>query len=572
MKKWFMRAGLQKRLIVSVMVAFCLPLLLIAIYILFSLTGKLRENAASAANNVLDSAAQEMTYTLSSLKDTASILAMDSRVFVFLSLPQEDTDVVRMYSQTIKPFLTQSQFLYSSLRSMRLLHCNASIFPIRDVLINRGSREELAAQMKDASGRAQLFTIRFASQGMPWGKADERNVWYIDYCVHPSNYISPTGIVELVVDHQALWNQMSRFSRDTGMQLLLAQEGQCISATDEAFAAQWAKSPTRLRDYALIARELPALGMTLYCGVPSSITSLPPLQLLLVLLAMAGILVLTFLLVRWLCARQLTSLNALTARIDAISPDASSCELPEPMDEIDRLSQHFDHMYQRLGESFQREKRLLYDDLTNQLKPHFICNAMDMLRLQAQHYQQDQLAESILQINQYFRYSMLDSGGSASLGDEIDNAVNYMRLVNVMREDKILLNVSLDAWAEGHASTAMLPKMLLQPLLENAVRHGIKLKKNAYIGIRVDYQAPHLIIQITDNGAGMEEEMLTHLNQCLSGEIEMDKGKHIGLLNVTRRLRLLYPNAYTIQISSLPYQGTTVTLRLLIASLVKQRE
>lgn len=566
MKKWFMRAGLQKRLIVSVMAVFCLPLLLIAIYILSSLTGKLRENAVSSANNILDSAAQEMTYTLSSLKDTASFLAMDSKVCVFLSLPQDDADVVRMYSQTIKPFFTQLQILYPSLRSMRLLHNNSSIFYIRDVLIDRGSKAELTAQMKDDSGRAQLFSIRFAREGMPWGRADERNVWYIDYCVPPSNYLAPTGIVELVVEHHGLWNQMTRFSRDTGMQLLLAQDGQCISATEDSFAAQWAKNPQRVRDYTIITREISSLGMTLYCGVPASITSLPPLQLLLVLLAMAGILVLTFLLVRWLCARQLTSLNALTARIDAISPDASTCDIPEPMDEIDRLSKHFDHMYQRLGESFQREKRLLYDDLTNQLKPHFICNAMDMLRLQAQHYQQDQLAESILQINQYFRYSMLDSGGSASLGDEIDNAVNYMRLVNVMREDKILLNVALDAWAEQHASTAMLPKMLLQPLLENAVRHGIKLKKNAYIGIQLDYQDPHLIIQVTDNGAGMDEEMLAHLNQCLSGEIEekeMEKGKHIGLLNVTRRLRLLYPNAYTIRISSLPYQGTTVTLRLL---------
>lgn len=80
MKKWFMRAGLQKRLIVSVMAVFCLPLLLIAIYILSSLTGKLRENAVSSANNILDSAAQEMTYTLSSLKDTAFFLAMDSKV------------------------------------------------------------------------------------------------------------------------------------------------------------------------------------------------------------------------------------------------------------------------------------------------------------------------------------------------------------------------------------------------------------------------------------------------------------------------------------------------------------
>ena len=156
MKKWFMRAGLQKRLIVSVMAVFCLPLLLIAIYILSSLTGKLRENAVSSANNILDSAAQEMTYTLSSLKDTASFLAMDSKVCVFLSLPQDDADVVRMYSQTIKPFFTQLQILYPSLRSMRLLHNNSSIFYIRDVLIDRGSKAELTAQMKDDSGRAQL--------------------------------------------------------------------------------------------------------------------------------------------------------------------------------------------------------------------------------------------------------------------------------------------------------------------------------------------------------------------------------------------------------------------------------
>ena len=74
-----------------------------------------------------------------------------------------------------------------------------------------------------------------------------------------------------------------------------------------------------------------------------------------------------------------------------------------------------------------------------------------------------------------------------------------------------------------------------------------------------------MIIQVTDNGAGMDEEMLAHLNQCLSGEIEEKEmeGKAHRPAECDALPALLYPNAYTIRISSLPYQGTTVTLRLL---------
>ena len=194
-----------------------------------------------------------------------------------------------------------------------------------------------------------------------------------------------------------------------------------------------------------------------------------------------------------------------------------------------------------------------------------ICNAMDMLRLQAEHYNQSKLAESILQINQYFRYSMLDSGASVTLAEEIDNAMNYLKLVNVMREDKIRFDLTLDAWTEEHAGTALLPKMLLQPLLENAVRHGIKTKKNAYVGIQIMFDSNWLEINVMDNGMGLSPERLEQLNHFLSDENwELEKGVHVGLANVIRRLKLIYPHAHQVSISSTPYIGTTVKVRLFL--------
>lgn len=566
MKEKKLRWGLQQRLIASVMLVFCMPMLLIGSYILIEMNQKLFDNALVSANAMLDAVEQEITHTLLGAQDTASLLAADTEFYAFFSRPQADAAIVNLYTKKISPMIVQAHLQFPALRSLRLLHHNDSLFAIRDVLVNLGDISEVTALMRDEGSRLAIKSIQYSRTGRSWAVSGEESIWYIDAVIPPTSYNNPAAVMEIVLDQAALWTSATRMVQETGLHILLLQKDTLISATQDTFFSQ-ARAASgegvfHLRGCTLIRREIASLKMSLCCAIPSPMTSIAPGYLLLVFLALAVIVGFTWLLVRLICQKQLRSLNALTARIDAISPDGTGPNQQEPEDEVERLSQHFDSMYQRLGESFGREKQLLYDDLTNQLKPHFICNAMDMLRLQAEHFQQDQLAESIVQINQYFRYSMLDSGASVTLGEETDNALNYLRLVNVMREDKIHFDLTMDDWSEAHANTARIPKMLLQPLLENAVRHGVKSKKNAYIGIQIAYSSGCLEIRVADNGAGMEPEVLAQWNQFLQGDNDMKNVHHVGLMNVIRRLKLLYPNAHTVFIDSKPYMGTTVTLKL----------
>ena len=565
MKKHFFSWGLQQRLITSVMIVFFVPMLLLGVYILSTLNQKLYDNAVASAGTLLDTVEHGLTDPLESAQDTASLMAADNELYTFLSRPQQDAYIVNFFLKRLHPEMTQLSLQYPALRVYRLLHHNPSLFPIRNILRYVEDISAVTAQMRDEGSRLAIKSIQYSASGRAWREAEEKNVWYVDSIV-PATAYAPAGVVEFVLSHDDLWAMATQAVPESGLHVLLISQGELISATHDEFAAQALGAPRAgvhsARGCTLVLREMKDLKMTLCCVIPSSLTSLPTPQLLVVLLALLAITALTYLLVRLICRRQLHSLNALTARIDAISPDGAPLSSQEPADEVERLSQHFDSMYQRLGESFHREKHLLYDDLTNQLKPHFICNAMDMLRLQAQHYHQDTLAESILQINQYFRYSMLDSGVSVPLAEETDNALNYLKLVNVMREDKIQFDLIMDDWSEAHASTAMIPKMLLQPLLENAVRHGVKTKKNAYISIQITYEAGYLQIRTSDNGSGMDEETLRRINALLSSEEETAQTPHVGLMNVIRRLKLIYPNAHTVSVESSPYLGTTVILKL----------
>ena len=187
---------------------------------------------------------------------------------------------------------------------------------------------------------------------------------------------------------------------------------------------------------------------------------------------------------------------------------------------------------------------------------------MDQLRLQAERLKQRELADSIIYINQYFRYAMLDQCDRVPLAGEIESGMNYLRLVNAMREDPITFDVAMDAWVEEHLKETTTLRLLLQPLLENAVRHGIGARRSGYIRISASREDGALVIRVEDNGAGMTGEEADRLNALLKDADRAENGRHLGLLNVKRRLNLIYPDLNSVTISAADYEGTVVTVRM----------
>ena len=560
------RGGLQKRLILSLSLLFCLPMLLICTYILSSMSAKLSENALSSAQAILDTVAQEYRYALSGAADTASLLAADPEMYSYLSRRQPDARTVQIVLNKLRPFRQQAMLQQRALRAMRIFHSNASLFDVRNELLCLPDREDLLSLLRGEEGNTQIYRVSFTGLR---GAADdpERDVWHIDYALPPTWINAPQGIVEMVLDNQLLWDSVTGAFRESGVQLMLC-EGQriicCTTGSDYFTEAASApdRSVVRFPACTLVFRPL-GYSLRLCYPIPASRISLSFAQLAAVLLVFLAVLILTLLMIRTVCAKLLKGLRDLTVRIDDIAgryEDEDGGETGTE-DEAERLSRHFDAMVARLDRSFAREKQLLYGDLTNQLKPHFICNAMDMLRLQAEQLRQPQLAASASSINQYFRYAMTLSGPPVPLAEEIDNALNYLKLINGMRENPIETALSLDAWSEEHAGEIRIPKMLLLPLVENAVRHGVRTKKNAFIQLTVSREEEWLRIRLEDNGVGIDAETAARLNRILAAAPE-EESAHVGLVNVARRLNLVYPGQYEAKITSALGHGTCVTLSL----------
>jgi two-component system sensor histidine kinase YesM len=219
-------------------------------------------------------------------------------------------------------------------------------------------------------------------------------------------------------------------------------------------------------------------------------------------------------------------------------------------------------MIMRLHAAFERERELLYAQLTNQLKPHFICNAMDMLRIKAEKAGQIPIAAAATQISKFFRYSMVPARITVALRDELNDTVNYIQLVNHLRETPIEYSLTMDAWVEQHLADVQVPKLILQPIVENAVRHGLVKRAVGYISIDLKRADDNLVIQVEDNGIGMDERQLAEAqHQLLEGNSNDNGNVHgLGLANVKKRLDFQFPGRSTISVQSQLVVGTRVVI------------
>ena len=256
----------------------------------------------------------------------------------------------------------------------------------------------------------------------------------------------------------------------------------------------------------------------------------------------------------------LKRLQMLTNAVDSFDPAQSTVLLPQHgSDEISRLIRHFNRMGERLHQASLMERKMLYNELISQIKPHFVLNALDMLRLRALDENANELAESAMQISQYFRHTMLSDTASISLADELQSVKNYIDLVNSMRTCPVQCLISQDAWAETEAMSMHIPAMILQPLVENAIKHGIGSDQNGMIHISVARVDDVLCICVEDNGRAMSGEQVEQLNRRLQMPAASPT-EHIGIQNVARRLSLSYPNSSTLTFESIPNIGVSATI------------
>ena len=211
--------------------------------------------------------------------------------------------------------------------------------------------------------------------------------------------------------------------------------------------------------------------------------------------------------------------------------------------------------------------------LQSQINPHFLYNTLDAIRGQAIQENNREVAMMIQTLSAFFRYSISRKGNAVTLRDELDNVQNYMKIQQYRFGDRFQLELEVD---DPEAYDYYVPRLIFQPVVENAIMHGLGDKRSGGL-ITIDVEeTDDLIIMISDNGKGMTLTELDALNARIMGEKaenkeNQDAGKHegIALVNVQKRIELFFGVPYGLHVYSSIGKGTDVEITLPI---IRQEE
>lgn len=214
------------------------------------------------------------------------------------------------------------------------------------------------------------------------------------------------------------------------------------------------------------------------------------------------------------------------------------------------------------------KKQAEYLALQNQINPHFLYNTLEGIRSEALYAGIDSVAEMTEALATFFRYTISNVENLVTLEDELANIENYYIIQQFRFGKRLQYHVEMDADEEREILKYKLPKLILQPIVENAIYHGIERKTgDGLLSIQIENTDSRCIITVSDNGLGMSETVVDGLNEKLKATSidtfhQDKKGGSIAIENVNNRIKILFGEEYGIYIYSKLNVGTDVEITL----------
>lgn len=238
-------------------------------------------------------------------------------------------------------------------------------------------------------------------------------------------------------------------------------------------------------------------------------------------------------------------------------------------DEIGRLGSSFDLMLDRIKEMIaeitaeqSRKREAELKMLQAQINPHFLFNVLNSIRMKVLLKGDKESAEMLSSLSRLLRMTIDRDEETITLHEEVSTVMDYVNLMNLRQKESVRLSVDISS----EAMLMQVPRFFLQPVIENALIHGLE-QRSGTIQVIAQVKGRALHIVIDDDGKGMNPEQLAQLRKRLYGangsEGEGERRSNfsgIGLANVYERMRIKFGDAFDMQLASEEGKGTTVTM------------
>ena len=274
------------------------------------------------------------------------------------------------------------------------------------------------------------------------------------------------------------------------------------------------------------------------------------------------LMIIIFILAYVASVRSYSPLNEIISFLDNSQPPADSIEEEdknELMYIINSIQTHINDktkMAEILEERMKLLRKSQYDMLQTQINPHFLYNTLETINWMAYNMSNSEnpVSKSLINLASFFR-NTLTSGYFVSIENEIKYTKEYINILALRYGDLFDIEWDID---ESILSYTII-KICLQPIIENAVYHGIKQKNDkGLIKIKGLCDDNNIILIVSDDGVGIEKDALDELNKTLSETSFTNEKSHIGLSNVNQRIKIIFGDSYGIHVESTVGVGTDV--------------
>ena len=407
----------------------------------------------------------------------------------------------------------------------------------------------------------------------------------LNYAGGQSNY----GYAYVVIPQEVLRDFYSSFSSDANSLMLLDSEGRIISSTQkeligfknlelletaqqvEENSLPYGEIVQSGRQMAVVAQEIPhwnfhLVGLIDRESILRAVGSYKPIEIM-TLLVVLCVFAIMFLVVR----KTTRPIHSLVAEMKQVTQGDFSRHIPvEGNYEVRELATAFNYMLDGL-DSYMEQIMTIEDEkreaeiraLQMQINPHFVYNTLNIISAKSMESGNYDVIEICDQFAQMLRYSTDARSRTATMAEELENARYYLMLSKARYEDNLEFTIDVPE----NLTSLTVPKLTLQPLVENALSHGFNganaLRK---LWITGHIEKAHFILEIRDNGNGFSEDSLSRLRrqieQVENNQLSIQSGDgHIGLINTC--LRLHYYSKGTMHMSIRNENGAVVTLTFL---------
>jgi two-component system sensor histidine kinase YesM len=233
-------------------------------------------------------------------------------------------------------------------------------------------------------------------------------------------------------------------------------------------------------------------------------------------------------------------------------------------DEVKRLSKAFNMMVKRIQNLMEQiiseqeaKRKSELKALQAQINPHFLYNTLDSIVWMNENKDYAGVTTMVVALSQFFRISISRGKELIPVSDEIEHIKSYLTIQKIRYKNKFTFNIDAQPEALGYKTL----KLILQPIVENAIYHGVEqLYDEGIINIRVSVEGETVLFQVIDNGYGIKPDILKNILNRKDGS-KSDHGG-VGLKNVNERIKLFFGELYGIEIFSTLDVGTTVNIRI----------